>query len=90
MPSVIINYLPPFSRITGKKEEIIQVDYADTVQSLLEKLSAMYGGAFQNEVFDSENKIKKNLGLLVNGIRITELNKAFGQRLDIFLLLKGG
>lgn len=90
MPSIIINYLSPFSKIIGKKEEILQVDSSDTVQTLLVKLSAKYGDAFKNEIFDSENKIKNNLGLMVNGVRMDELNKAFGQRLDIFLLLSGG
>lgn len=90
MPSILLNYLPPFSKIVGKEKEVIKVENDDTIQTLLEKLSAKYGKAFRDEVFDSDNNVKKVVGLLVNGIRISELNDAFGQRLDIFLLLKGG
>jgi len=90
MPSIIINYLPPFSKIVGKKKEVFKVENDDTIQTLLEKLSNKYGKEFRSMVFDSDNEVKEVIGLLVNGIRISELNKAFGQRLDIFLLLKGG
>lgn len=90
MPTILVNFLAPLSQITGKGEDVIQVESDDTVQTLLEKMSAKYGERFRAEVFDEENKIRANVCLLVNGIRVSELNEAFGQRLDVFLLLKGG
>jgi len=90
MPFILINYLPPFSKIIGKKEEKFKVENDDTIKSLLEKLSNKYGEEFRSNVFDSTNEVKKVVGLLVNGIRISELDESFGQRLDIFLMLKGG
>ena len=86
---VLVNFLPPLSQIAGKKEDVMQVENDDTVQTLLEKLSDKYGEKFRTEVFQS-GKVKENVCLLVNGIRISELNEAFGQRLDVFLMLKGG
>ncbi len=90
MPVILVNFLPPLSKITGTKEDVMQVENDDTVQTLLEKLCLKYGEKFRVEVFHSDKRVRDDVCLLVNGIKISELDEAFGQRLDIFLMLKGG
>lgn len=71
---VKLKYFATVREITGKREELLEVEDGATVESLLHTLSKMYGQKLVDYVFDKETGAPRDhLQFLIDGKSATTL-----------------
>jgi MoaD family protein len=73
--NVKVQYLGQVRVIANRKEEELEISPNAIVQELLQKLSGMYGKAFDMEVFEEDGEnLRDDLTVAVNGTAIRQLD----------------
>jgi len=78
---ITVKFFALVRELTGKREEVIDIDDQATVRSLLDKLVAEYGVKFRDYLFDPASKeTRRHVQFLIDG-----RNAALMQGLDTVL-----
>jgi MoaD family protein len=90
-----VKYFDSLKKITGKSEEVIEMDNYATMEQLLQKLKEKYGNLFSDLVMDSKGNIKEDILLFLNGRSIKAHKEIYGEFLTdeaiaVILSVKGG
>jgi len=74
LPKVTVKYFASLREIAGKREEQLEVEDETTIESLLQRLSRMYGSKFVDYVFDEKTGVPRDhLQFLIDGKSATSL-----------------
>lgn len=93
---VVVRYFATARKVTGKGVEELALDDDSTVETLLQRLSQMYGRSFTENIYDDKLKAPRgNLQFLIDGRNVKTLKQAEtrlhdGCRFSIIPPLRGG
>jgi MoaD family protein len=68
-----VKYFASIREITGKREEVLDVEEGTTIEKLLQTLSKRYGEKFKEYVFDEKGTLRDHLQFLLDGKSFTTL-----------------
>jgi len=70
---VSVRLFTTLRELVGKRRVELQLPNGATVQTLLDRLSELYGHSFTSYIYDEEGKLRNYLQLLLNGENIRNL-----------------